>query len=66
MRACLELAELSPDREAGPTESDVIGTAQEIPTSFLENVLSELRRAGIVQNQSGAEGATGWRAARIE
>ncbi len=56
VRACLELAVRSPSRAAGPTKGEVLGTAQRIPTKYLENILSELRRAGIVGSQRGAEG----------
>src|ERR671911_1994077 len=33
-----------------------IATAQGIPQRFLENILSDLRHAGLVQSQRGAEG----------
>jgi Rrf2 family protein len=33
-----------------------VATAQGIPLNFLENILGELRHAGIVRSQRGAEG----------
>jgi Rrf2 family protein len=36
--------------------AEAIATAQGIPQRFLENILSDLRHAGIVQSQRGAEG----------
>lgn len=56
VRACVELAVRSPTRRDGATKGDAIGVAQDIPTKYLENILSELRRAGIVGSQRGAEG----------
>src|SRR6478752_6413086 len=52
LRACTELA-VAPD---GPTKGDRIAAAQAIPIKFLENILSELRNAGIVATQRGVEG----------
>jgi len=56
VRASAELARRSPDRSCRPTKGEVIGEAQEIPTKYLESILSELRRAGIVGSRRGAEG----------
>lgn len=56
VRACLELAGRSPDRGAGTTTGDTLARAQGIPTKYLENILSELRRSGIVGSRRGAEG----------
>jgi len=56
VRACIELATRSPDRASRPTTGDVIGEAQGIPTKYLENILSELRRAGILGSRRGSEG----------
>lgn len=56
VRACIELAIRSPRRADGTTKGEVLGEAQGIPTKYLENILSELRRAGIVGSQRGAEG----------
>jgi Rrf2 family protein len=55
VRAACELAAAA-GREAGPVKGDAIAGAQEIPTKFLENILAELRRAGLVASQRGADG----------
>ena len=52
VRATVELAAAG----EGPVKGDRIAAAQKIPLKFLENILSELRRAGIVGSQRGAEG----------
>ncbi|HZN14449.1 MAG TPA: RrF2 family transcriptional regulator [Acidimicrobiales bacterium] len=52
VRAALELAAAGD----GPIKGDRIAEAQKIPLKFLENILSELRRAGIVASQRGADG----------
>lgn len=52
VRAAIELAAAG----EGPIKGDVIATAQKIPLRFLENILAELRHAGLVQSQRGAEG----------
>lgn len=56
VRAAAELAERSPGRQAGATTGETLGTAQGIPTKYLENILAELRRAGIVGSRRGADG----------
>jgi Rrf2 family protein len=56
VRAAVELAVRSPDAEARPTRGESLGEAQGIPTKYLENILSELRRAGIVGSRRGSEG----------
>jgi Rrf2 family protein len=43
-------------REAGPLKGEQIANAQRIPVKYLENILSELRQAGIVRSQRGADG----------
>jgi Rrf2 family protein len=53
VRASIELA--SVDRER-PTKAEAISRAQEIPPKFLENILADLRQAGLVRSQRGAEG----------
>jgi len=58
LRALLELAAAGD----GPVKGEKLATAQEIPPKFLENILTELRRAEIVATQRGAEG--GYRLAR--
>jgi Rrf2 family protein len=49
------MAELAGARE-GPTKAEQIAQAQEIPLKFLENILADLRRDGLVLSQRGAEG----------
>ncbi len=56
VRAAVELGYRSPNRAAGATKGNVVGESQTIPTKYLENILSELRRAGIVGSQRGSEG----------
>ena len=51
VRAAVELA-----AGEGPVKGDRIAEAQQIPLKFLENILSDLRHAGYVQSQRGAEG----------
>ena len=52
LRAVIELAGASD----GPVKGERIAQAQEIPLKFLENILGDLRHAGIVRSQRGAEG----------
>src|SRR3954462_9146952 len=40
----------------GPVKGEMLATGQRIPQKFLENILSDLRHAGIVRSQRGAEG----------
>jgi Rrf2 family protein len=53
MRALLTLAAESDGR---PVKGDALAEAQGIPLKFLENILTELRRAGIVASQRGSDG----------
>jgi bifunctional enzyme CysN/CysC len=53
VRAAIELAARPDDK---PVSAEWIATAQEIPLNFLENILGELRTAGIVRSQRGAVG----------
>jgi Rrf2 family protein len=46
----------------GPIKAEALANAQDIPVNFLENILGDLRRAGIVATQRGQEG--GYRLAR--
>src|ERR1700740_3364254 len=39
-----------------PVKAERIATAQGIPLNFLENILGELRHAGLVRSHRGAEG----------
>ena len=59
LRALIELAARA---DAGPVSAEELGRAQEIPHNFLQAILADLRRAGIVISQRGQAG--GWRMAR--
>jgi Rrf2 family protein len=52
IRAAVELA-ASGD---GPVKGERIAQAQEIPPNFLENILGDLRNAGLVASRRGADG----------
>src|SRR5581483_1170048 len=52
IRAMVELAAA----ETGPSKAERLAQAQEIPLKFLENIMTELRQAGLVRSQRGAEG----------
>jgi Rrf2 family protein len=52
IRAAVELAAAGD----GPVKGDRIAKAQSIPPNFLENILADLRNAGIVGSRRGAEG----------
>jgi len=53
LRAGAQLAAATSD---GPQKGDQLATAQKIPLKFLENILLDLKHAGLVQSQRGAEG----------
>ncbi len=53
VRAAIELANAEPGR---PTKGEAVARAQEIPLKFLENILSDLRHAGLIRSQRGADG----------
>ena len=53
VRAVVELAAAVDEK---PVKAERIATAQKIPLNFLENILGELRHAGIVRSHRGAEG----------
>jgi Rrf2 family protein len=59
VRAVVELAGTA---DSQPVKAERLAKAQDIPLNFLENILGELRHAGIVRSQRGAEG--GFRLAR--
>src|SRR3954469_8226070 len=40
----------------GPVKGEMLATGQRIPQKFLENILSDLRHAGLVRSQRGADG----------
>jgi Rrf2 family protein len=59
LRALIELA----SRDGGtPVSAEELGREQAIPHGFLQAILADLRRAGIVMSQRGQSG--GWRLAR--
>ena len=53
VRAVVELAGSS---QGSPRKVDDVATSQAIPVSFLENILTQLRSAGVVRSQRGPEG----------
>jgi Rrf2 family protein len=59
IRAALELAAAE---DGKPVKGERIATAQAIPLRFLENILMQLRHAGLVDSRRGAEG--GYRLAK--
>ena len=58
VRAAVELAKAQPTdtSRVNPVKGHDVAEAQEIPVKFLESILAELKRAGIVRSQRGAEG----------
>jgi Rrf2 family protein len=52
VRATVELAAAGP----GPVKGDQLAQAQGIPLNFLENILVDLRNAGLVASKRGADG----------
>src|SRR3978361_2143532 len=59
LRALTEIANRDDGR---PVSAEEIGKLQEIPHGFLQAILADMRRAGIVVSQRGQSG--GWRLAR--
>jgi Rrf2 family protein len=53
VRAAVELAAAT---DGGPVKGERLADAQDIPVKFLENILGELKHAGLVQSQRGTEG----------
>lgn len=59
LRALIEMA----GREDGrPISAEELGRLQDIPHGFLQAILADLRRAGVVMSQRGQSG--GWRMGR--
>jgi Rrf2 family protein len=57
VRAGAELAAHAEEHgDRAPLKGDAIASAQSIPARFLETILAELRRAGIVGSQRGSDG----------
>jgi Rrf2 family protein len=52
VRAAAELAAAG----EGPVKGEALAQAQGIPLKFLENILGELKHAGVVRSQRGADG----------
>jgi Rrf2 family protein len=59
LRALIEIAMRSPGE---PVSAEEVSRAQEIPHGFLQAILADLRRSGLVASQRGQSG--GWRLAR--
>ena len=53
VRAAVELAAA---HGSGPIKGERLADAQRIPLNFLENILGDLRQAGLVRSQRGPEG----------
>jgi Rrf2 family protein len=53
VRAMLELAAGDQSR---PVKGDLVADAEDIPVRFLENILAELRHAGLANSRRGADG----------
>jgi Rrf2 family protein len=59
LRAAVELAAAP---EGAPVKGEKLSRSQSIPLRFLENILLQLRHAGIIESRRGADG--GYRLAR--
>jgi Rrf2 family protein len=55
VRAAMVLARAA-QRDDRPVKGEQIGTEQAIPVKYLESILTELRQAGLVRSQRGADG----------
>jgi Rrf2 family protein len=55
LRAIVELASCSAS-DTRPVTAERLATAQEIPAKFLESILVQLRRGGLVSAQRGPDG----------
>jgi Rrf2 family protein len=53
LRACIQLAAAEGE---GHVKGERIAQAQDVPLRFLENILGDLRQAGLVRSQRGADG----------
>ncbi|QXC59127.1 Rrf2 family transcriptional regulator [Aquihabitans sp. G128] len=58
VRAAIELARVYPtdDSRPVPLTRQAIADAQEIPSKFLEHILADLKRSGLVGSVRGADG----------
>jgi Rrf2 family protein len=59
LRAVVELASSNGD---APVKGEKLATSQAIPLRFLENILLQLRHAGLIESRRGADG--GYKLAR--
>ncbi|MFE9773618.1 RrF2 family transcriptional regulator [Streptomyces sp. NPDC005931] len=59
VRAALQLAA---SHDGGPMKAEAIADAQDIPHKFLESILNDMRRGGLVLSQRGGNG--GYRLAK--
>lgn len=59
LRALIEIATRS---DGAPVSAEQLGKAQNIPHGFLQSILADLRKAGVLVSQRGQSG--GWRFAR--
>ena len=55
LRAAAELARAAAE-EIGPVKGETISEIQGIPKKFMENILHDLKRSGIVRTRRGASG----------
>ena len=55
VRAMVELAAAGD----GPVKGERLAQAQEIPLNFLENIMTDLRNAGLARSRRGADGGYG-------
>jgi Rrf2 family protein len=55
IRAAAELAQAATEG-AGPVKGEYISETQGIPKKFMENILHDLKRAGLVRTRRGASG----------
>jgi len=62
LRALIEMAARADGVAARPVSAEELGKLQDIPHNFLQAILADLRKAGIVHAQRGQAG--GWRLAQ--
>lgn len=62
LRALIVLATNQAEADSRPLSAEALGRDQDIPSGFLQAILADLRKAGIVVSQRGQSG--GWRLAR--
>src|SRR4051812_28430317 len=62
LRALIEMAARVDGPQARPVSAEELGRLQEIPHNFLQAILADLRKAGVVHAQRGQSG--GWRLAK--